>query len=852
MSGWKKLASAAAASGGEATNVEDVFATHVYEGNSSFQKISNGVKLGDGDTSAVEFTEAGTYSWTCPAGVTSVDVVCVGGGGAYSGGGGGGGGLGYKNNISVTAGTTYTVRVGEGGKADYSNTQPTALDSYFISTSTVKGGGGNYSSGGNYTGDGGGNGGAGGNNRAGGGAGGYSGNGGDCASNYGNGSAGSGGGGGSDGFDGGRANGNSAPNGGLYGGGGGTAYIGGVKTSGDGANGAVRIVYRSSSNFPTTDVGFTADGEGHGGLVWTKQRNQYKQHVLVDSERNSGGTAYYLSTDNTNAQQAEGWSWSFNGDGYSMDSTSSEINDTSNKQYCSWTFRKAPKFFDVVYSWTGDGTSSQTISHNLGSVPGAIFVKCTSVSDNWRVYHRSMGNTDMMALDSTGAAFSSINHWNNTSPTATEFTVGANANVSGRTYVAYLFAHNDGDGEFGPDGDADIIKCGTIASTSADIVDVDLGFEPQWIMIKKASATGNWQIFDNLRGMPWGSDDQILEANRSDAESNSNRIKANPDGFTASGFGTNTDYIFIAVRRGPMAIPTIPNEVFSISDRKNTTYNGPDPDFPSSHRVDFALYKDNIGTTGNWVASSRLQSGKRLMPNTDDTEASSGFYSFDYNKGWGNSGNGADANDISWMWKRAPNYFDVVCYQGDGTANQTFNHNLQATPEMVWIKNRSRTQDWFVWVDDDITTNEGRLNSSSDFGYNVIGTVTDTTVQTLYTNQFATNYSGDDYVAYLFTTLDGVSKVGSYTGNGSNQNIDCGFSNGARFVLVKVYDGSSNWQLAGAYGIGITTGSDSLLRLDLNNALTTFDFIDPYSAGFNVTGGQLNTSGTNYMFYAIA
>jgi len=115
------------------------------------------------------YTSQGTYSWVCPDDVSSISVLCVGAGGF------GGGGLGYKNNIAVTSGTSYTVRVGPHLSAA-SNNAP-AGDSYFVSTSTVKGGGGSGSSGGTYTGDGGGNGGSkyGG---AGGGAGGYSGNGG--------------------------------------------------------------------------------------------------------------------------------------------------------------------------------------------------------------------------------------------------------------------------------------------------------------------------------------------------------------------------------------------------------------------------------------------------------------------------------------------------------------------------------------------------------------------------------------------------------------------------------------------------------------------------------------------------
>ena len=155
----------------------------------------------------VIYSKPGTYQWTCPEGVTSVSVVCVGGGGAgksienpseESAFGGGGGGLGWKNNILVTPGQTYTVVVGAGGVSSISNNGTSGGDSYFSAPTLVKGdgglGGGLGSTGGGFVGDGGGNGGSGGNifsgdDRAsgGGGAGGYTGNGG------GGGSSGSGG-----------------------------------------------------------------------------------------------------------------------------------------------------------------------------------------------------------------------------------------------------------------------------------------------------------------------------------------------------------------------------------------------------------------------------------------------------------------------------------------------------------------------------------------------------------------------------------------------------------------------------------------------------------------------------------
>ena len=155
-----------------------------------------------------EFTTPGTYSWTAPEGVTSVSVVAVGGGGSggYTGTGGGGGGLGWKNNIPVVPGQSYTVVVGAGGAARSGGVGNgnAGGNSYFISTSTVRGGGGGAGQygagsapdyqiaggvGGTYTGDGGGNGGSGGTMfgtawgapylpSGAGGAGGYSGNGG--------------------------------------------------------------------------------------------------------------------------------------------------------------------------------------------------------------------------------------------------------------------------------------------------------------------------------------------------------------------------------------------------------------------------------------------------------------------------------------------------------------------------------------------------------------------------------------------------------------------------------------------------------------------------------------------------
>jgi hypothetical protein len=115
------------------------------------------------------------------------------------------------------------------------------------------------------------------------------------------------------------------------------------------------------------------------------------------------------------------------------------------------------------------------------------------------------------------------------------------------------------------------------------------------------------------------------------------------------------------------------------------------------------------------------------------------------------------------------------------------------------------------------------------------------------------NKSSNNYIAYLFATLAGVSKVGSYTGNGTGQNIDCGFSSGARFVLIKKTSGTGDWIVHDSVR-GIVSGNDGFLELNTTNAENSnFDVVDPYASGFAVTTfNDWNENGSSYIFYAIA
>ena len=192
-------------------------------------------------------------------------------------------------------------------------------------------------------------------------------------------------------------------------------------------------LYTGNGTSQTITNGIDLDGEG--GLVWIKERGAASNHYLHDTER---GASYNLRSNLTNAQQSTTWFTGFNSDGFGVQSS---VLNGSSDTLASWTFRKAPKFFDVV-TYTGDGVAGKTISHNLGSTPGAILIKCTSAAENWRMWHTAFATNESIMLNSTGVKTTTVNFLNNTSPTSSIITLGnhKDCNANGDTYVAYIFA----------------------------------------------------------------------------------------------------------------------------------------------------------------------------------------------------------------------------------------------------------------------------------------------------------------------------------------------------------------------------------------------------------------------------
>jgi hypothetical protein len=182
---------------------------------------------------------------------------------------------------------------------------------------------------------------------------------------------------------------------------------------------------------------------------------------------------------------------------------------------------------------------------------------------------------------------------------------------------------------------------------------------------------------------------------------------------------------------------------------------------------------------------------------------------------------------------------------------------------MMWVKNRDASYNW--WAAHTFTASNAvrlypGLNSTSAGSTESYGTSLGLNAQPTST-AFVVNTDtmigrNVAWVAYLFASVDGISKVGTYTGTGSDLNVDCGFSAGARFILIKRSDSTvGDWYVYDS-ARGIVAGNDPYFLLNENAAdVTNTDYIDPLSSGFTVTSSApagLNNNGTTYLFYAIA
>ena len=267
----------------------------------------------------------------------------------------------------------------------------------------------------------------------------------------------------------------------------------------------------------------------------------------------------------------------------------------------------------------------------------------------------------------------------------------------------------------------------------------------------------------------------------------------------------------------------------------------------------------SAATGATWT--DRLR-GSSAYFNSSSTAAESntgGIFAFDNQTGVQDNYFGSGTSVAYWNMRRAPSFFDEVCYTGTGVRPLQLNHNLGAVPELMIVKIRATAaQPWFVYSSALGNTQYLSLNTTAAFATSISAWSNTTPTSTTFTvGDFdavngSTNYT---YVAYLFATCAGVSKVGTYTGNGTTQTIDCGFTGGARFVLIKRTDASGDWYTYDT-ARGMTVLTDPYLLMNSTAAETaTLGSVTTVSTGFALNSAILaaiNVSAGSYIFLAIS
>ena len=422
---------------------------------------------------------------------------------------------------------------------------------------------------------------------------------------------------------------------------------------------------------------------------------------------------------------------------------------------------------------------------------------------------------------------------------------------------------------FGDAGDQGVVKCGSyVGNGSATGPEVYVGFEPQYILIKNTSSSGNWMMWDVMRGISTENDSRLY-ANSDAAESymqgGNQYLNLTNTGFeiktTESDLNTNGDsYIFLALRRADGYVGKPIEDATKCFAMDTGAASSTIPNFDSGFPVDFAIFRQPASQE-NWDVVSRLIYPKSVKTNTTVAQSDWWDQSFDSNVGFSKH-SGSGSNKQAWMWKRHAG-FDVVTYKGNWANSHSIPHSMNKIPEMIWVKNRDDSDDWAVYhkgLNGGTNPEQYYLQLNNANGDSDLNTVWSDTAPT--STHFTVganvdvNNDAEKYIAMLFSSVSGISKCGYFTGTGASGNaVTTGFQ--PRFILIKGTSGSRYWAVFDTVR-GLTTGSgnDKRIYLDEDAAQSEgYDWIDVSSTGFTsgpTVSSYLNTNGANYIYYAHA
>ena len=317
----------------------------------------------------------------------------------------------------------------------------------------------------------------------------------------------------------------------------------------------------TGSSNSVTGVGFQPD------WVWIKHRNGTGEHDIYDAVR---GATKKISSNTADAEvnQTNGLS-AFGSDGFTVvNSTATNLN---NGTYASWNWLangagvantdgsisstvsvNTTAGFSIV-KFTGTGANA-TVGHGLGVKPNVIILKSYENGQQWSSYWSALGATKYMRFNTTDAAETASNRWNNTEPTTSVFTVSTDGevNTNGQNQIAYCFAEKQGFSKFGS----------YTGNGSTDGTFVYTGFKPAFVMTKVTDAADSWTLWDNKRDV----DNVATSMLRADTDQVEDTSSSYLVDFISNGFkwrssdgkqnGSGNAYIYMAFAENPFVTST--------------------------------------------------------------------------------------------------------------------------------------------------------------------------------------------------------------------------------------------------------------------------------------------------------
>jgi hypothetical protein len=327
-----------------------------------------------------------------------------------------------------------------------------------------------------------------------------------------------------------------------------------------------------------------------------------------------------------------------------------------------------------------------------------------------------------------------------------------------------------------------------------------------------------------------------------------------PSGFKAL---CTTNLITPAIKKGKAAFDAI-------------TYNGTGTTFASPSALAFApdlVWVKSRSQNISHVLSDTVRGVGEVLCANNTRAASSDSFITNFNQNGFTLNNSVTANNngstyVAWAWSRSIIAgMDIVGYVGDDNSGRTISHNLGVTPKMIIVKNRTTLSDWPVYHANLAANNVIFLHlpnaqgAISTYAWGAVSSASSTTFTVIAGNTDIRNVnkSGDNYVAYCFSDVEGFSKFGSYTGNGLADGpfVYCGFR--PRFLLIRDATNVNNWEIIDTSRDTYNIAGNYLLP-NLANAEGTVGVIDILSNGFKnrFAGGIANTSGATVIFAAFA